>query len=388
MRIVLFNPFYLPIRNPRTLRIRRIIQSLKLNYSVILFCSKNSISKDQTESLVTKVGLKIFLQQNLNNSQILSRLATTLKKFIWPDSYVFHNLSIGLSYWLKYSKPLDVVITISQPFSTHLIGLLLKLKNPKICWIADIGDNYSENPTNSLYPLFKPLMKYYEKRILTKSDFIVFNSEFIKTYYLSKYLLDSNKIHIIPNGSAIDFAHFYKLHSDHLILSYIGNTYEPVRNGVRELGLLLQALSMSGMDLEKIEIWLVGKQCDALIAFVQQMKCVKIIYCDSESDLLTIYQKTNILLNFANINYPGLPSKLDEYKQSGLPIINFYFGSDDPAINYLGNEEHILNFKLENQEPSMLISFIEKYRNFHFKQVGLEDGIDTLWLELIKKTNQ
>lgn len=160
MRIVLFNPFYLPIRNPRILRIRRIIQSLKLNYSVILFCSKNSISKDQTESLVTKVGLKIFLQQNLNNSHILLRLTTTLKKFIWPDSYVFHNLSIGLSYWIKYSKPLDVVITISQPFSTHLIGLLLKLKNPKICWIADIGDNYSENPTNSLYPLFKPFLNF------------------------------------------------------------------------------------------------------------------------------------------------------------------------------------------------------------------------------------
>ncbi len=388
MRIVLFNPFYLPIRNPRTLRIRRIIQSLKLNYFVMLFCSKNSSSEDQTESLITRVGLIIFLQQKLNSSRILSRLAITLKKFIWPDSYVFHNLSIAILYWLKHSKPLDVVITISQPFSTHLIGLLLKLKNPKICWIADIGDNYSENPTNSLYPLFKPLMKYYEKRILTKSDFIVFNSEFIKAYYLSKYLLDSNKIHIIPNGSAIDFTHFYKLHSDHLILSYIGNTYEPVRNGVRELGLLLQAFSMSGMDLEKIEIWLVGKQCDALIAFVQQMKWVKIFYCDSESELLTIYQKTNILLNFANINYPGLPSKLDEYKLSGLPIINFYFGSDDPAINYLGNEEHTLHYKLENLEPSMLISFIEKYRNFHFKQVGLKDGIDTLWLELLKKTNQ
>jgi hypothetical protein len=47
-----------------------------------------------------------------------------------------------------------------------------------------------------------------------------------------------------------------------------------------------------------------------------------------------------------------------------------------------------MHYKLENLEPSMLISFIEKYRNFHFKQVGLEDGIDTLWLELIKKTNQ
>jgi len=231
-------------------------------------------------------------------------------------------------------------------------------------------------------------MKYYEKRILKKSDFIVFNSEVLKTYYLSNFSVDSDKIHIIPNGSAIDFTHFYKIHSDHLILSYIGNTYEPVRDGVKELGLLLQTLSMGGMDLEKVEIWLVGRQCDALIAFVQQMKWVKIVYCDSESELLTIYQKTNILLNFGNINYPGLPSKLDEYKQSGLPIINFYFGSDDPSINYLGNEEYIMHYKHDNHEPSMLISFIKKYRNFHFKQLGLRDDIDTLWLELIKKTNQ
>lgn len=387
MRIVLFSPFYLPIRNPRTLRIRRMIQSIKSHYSVILFCSRNMVSKDQTESLVSRVGLKIFLQQNMNNSQMLSRIVMALKKFIWPDSYVFHNLSIAISYWLKYSKLTDVVITISQPFSTHLIGLLLKLKNPKICWIADIGDNYSENPTNSLFLLFKPLMKYYEKRILIKSDFIVFNSEVLKTYYLSKFSFDSDKIHIIPNGSAIDFNHLSSLHSDQLIISFIGNTYEPVRTGVREIELLIQALSLSKMDMAKVEIWLVGKQCISLIEFVKGLDWVKMKYCDSESELLTVYQKTNILINFANINYPGLPSKLDEYKQSGLPIINFYFRSDDPSINYLGNEEHIMHYKHDNQEPSMLISFIKKFRNFHFKQLGLRDDIDTLWIDLIKKTN-
>ena len=172
-------------------------------------------------------------------------------------------------------------------------------------------------------------------------------------------------------------------------LSFIGNTYENVREGIKELQLILDTINSLHCKEIHTQIYLAGTQYIRLLELFQHNPGINFIPALKEIDLLELYQKTNILINFANKNYPGLPSKLYEYMLTGLPIIHFTFGSPDPSIPFLSDYPKFLIFHLELDKPEKLINFILENKNSCISSVpNPKYSPDDKWISLINSLDK
>lgn len=104
---------------------------------------------------------------------------------------------------------------------------------------------------------------------------------------------------------------------------------------MKELDILEKLLELDS----DIKLLFIGHFHQEFKMFVNQSailkRAVHFNVVHSDKDLESHYAEVSILLNFSNSNYAGLPSKLIEYEQSALPIINFYSDKDEASLNFL-----------------------------------------------------
>lgn len=355
MRIVVFTCNYPPRMNPRAFRVEKFVKLISHEYEILVVTSKimGSIEKELN---VIRCGFTLNLDSTLRNSIKKYKFIRFLHKAFWPDDQFLFQFYFLINYLFRIRKRDDLIITVSHPFSSHMIGWFLK----KVCrhkWIADIGDIYFGNQHHS------KLSKWYERTILNSVDHIVVNAESVRNHFLKLYSLKPEIITVIQNGIHIDVSKIRKTKSDTIRLSYIGNTYEGIREAIPELEALLRLTILD--TSHKYLIQLFGKQYFKVIEWCEKNPgLICISYCKNEEDLIEAYSKTDLLINFANKNNPGLPSKLEEYIASGLPVINFYYTEHDPSRLFL-NSNTSLAYSCNLNAPDLqaLKEFIEFNRN-------------------------
>jgi len=141
-----------------------------------------------------------------NKMSRIGRLALYIRSnFFIPDARVGWNkyaLEAGLQIIEK--EKIDVIITTSPPHSTQLIGLALKKKFPKIKWIADLRDPWTDiyyYPKLSHTERSKKKDRAYEKEVLLNSDAVTVTSPLTKKLYAGKIEKHyENKFYTITNG--------------------------------------------------------------------------------------------------------------------------------------------------------------------------------------------
>ena len=114
---------------------------------------------------------------------------------------------------------------------------------PKRIWIADIGDLYLNNPNQKLPKWVSPLLRCFQSLVLNKSDYVILNSEEIFEHYKNNFQLNTLKTRVIYNGSLLNFVGLKSITNNFTNLSFIGNTYENVREGIKELQLILDTIN-------------------------------------------------------------------------------------------------------------------------------------------------
>ena len=376
MKIYLLSPHKFPTRNPRTLRIEGVRKILSQKWTV------------QTLSTIlqSKISNKKY---QTNNNFSKTKFARLLKLIAYPDVYIIDNIIISFKYIFIHSNKDNVLITFSHPFSTHFTGLVSKMIWPKRIWIADIGDLYLNNPNQKLPKWVSPLLKCFESLVINKSDYVVLNSEEIFEYYKNNFQLNTLKTRVIYNGSLLNFVGLKSITNNFTNLSFIGNTYENVREGIKELQLIVDTINSLHCKEIHTQIYLAGTQYIRLLEQFRHNPGINFIPALKEIDLLELYQKTNILINFANKNYPGLPSKLYEYMLTGLPIIHFTYGFPDPSIPFLSDYPKFLIFHLELDKPEKLINFILENKNSCISSVpNPKYSPDDKWISLINSLDK
>lgn len=333
MRVIVFSHNYPPMRNPRSFRIRNLEQSGFFGKDYLIFSNFKLVSSqlvnltnesDQKKWKFKKSNFLTYLKNGIRNNSF----SNYLSKCIIPDRFIFLQIYYLLFYLFRYRKKDDLIYTVSNPFSSHLIGIILK-KYFKHTWHADIGDVYY-SMTTANWNIHRAL----ERRVVYYSDQLILNSESIKNHFINKYSIGMEKMLIIPNGVSIKFDRKIRAAASVLRFSYIGNTYHPVRPGMKEVEFILNFIQTKSKH--PIILQLFGNQNQELvnIAF-QNPLSMRIDYCNTDQELEAAYANTDLLINFANINHPGLPSKLEEYVKSGIPIINFIHTEGDSSIEYL-----------------------------------------------------
>ena len=132
-------------------------------------------------------------------------------------------------------EKIELVLISSPPHSSQLVGLKLKSKYPRLKWIADLRDPW----TDIFY--YKDMLHTkgasakdaaFEKRVVENADaLVVVSTPILKSYHSKSAGVPESKIHVIPNGfDEDDFQHSEEQHNESFTITYVGtiaDSYNP-----------------------------------------------------------------------------------------------------------------------------------------------------------------
>lgn len=208
------------------------------------------INKIHPKIKIIKVRDALVEFESIIKSKIISKIISFLS---FPDRNVFWAINVYLRF---RNFNYDVVMTTSHPYSSHIIGVLFKNKNPSISLIVDYRDAWNLNPSlkyTKKYPLLHLLSGPLERYINRKSDKIITVST-----KLTKYILTEKKIDVIYNAfDEDDFENNYtKKESEKFTIFYMGSIYAErnFNNFILALNNFLKKISDVQKKLVKIKI--------------------------------------------------------------------------------------------------------------------------------------
>lgn len=179
-----------------------------------------------------------------------------VKSISFPDTYmplIIRGVKDG--YKLVREENIDVLYTISYPFTGHLIGLILS-EITDVSWLAEFQDPWVTNPI--LNDSWKMPHQVLEEKVVYNSDKIVYNYgiQVPDNYFKEYYGIPNEKILCLncPGSTGFDFNRFNEIqpafNESRFTIVYAGSFYggqhtpeqflESVANFVDKLGLTQQ----------------------------------------------------------------------------------------------------------------------------------------------------
>ncbi len=323
--------------SPRGLKWSRIANKLKNKYDLIEIKEKFSNIKSNSRPKSFFTYFKF------------------LRFFRWPD-YATLWLLKQLPKIFTISKP-KKIISVSHPFSSHIIGLLLKIKFRDVKWIIDIGDPFGievKIPANSW--IFSPLNKFIERIALRKANIINVNSKELKKSYIRTYQIPENKINVVnpiyDNNSKkyFNFTGGFKM-------IYGGRFYKnerPISNIIEFADFLRNKEIKFSIDIfgdinaeNKKE--LTNQRLSSFIRIHESL---------AYDELQKEYSNYDFIINMSNKSDYQVPSKIPELLAQHKPIINITQNNNDYFSKASKNFDHILNFRIEGNNELIVKKFM------------------------------
>lgn len=381
MKILLVTYFYSPDSNPRSERWSQIVDFWeKEGHSIFVVTAskqntdiiENKKIKRSRENKLGRIRRKIT-NHNLNvgnfsdgkNISIFDKLyfffISKLKLIIkfsynfflkntqWPDfAWTWINQAYKDTKKVIDSEgPFDILISVSHPFSSHMVAKRIKKITPKLSWIVDIGDPFcflDDSQPNNFY-LYKGLNKRKEKEIFSLCDYASVTNQETKEIYSFLFPESKNKIKVIEpllndnffkRNKAVESSITKKREGKKkLKLIYVGTLYSKIRNPVF-LMKLLERLSV--IIPEDIEMHFYGLTNDIDISKLIFKNFSYFFHGEiSKEDSYYKLFESDILVNISNTTNFQLPSKLVDYAITGKPILNISFIKDDASSKFLEN---------------------------------------------------
>ena len=282
------------------------------------------------------------------NNAILKRLHDlTWKKIYWPDHaclWFFSALNAAKQMLALYRY--DLLLTVSLPFTSHLIGLNLKNIFPEVPWAIDVGDPFffqTESPSNNHW-LYAKLNYNLEKRVIRKSGVIFVTTEGTRQEYIRQFPGSLGKVVVIPplisypKTPPISKSALFSS-KDKIRFVFIGTLYRDIRNPC----FLLQLFTAFGQiyGLDRVELHFFGNVSDCRHYFKPYTELIgESIFLHGligHGEAFQAIREADILVNIGNLTSFQLPSKVVEYVSTGKPILNISKVADDSSAQFLRN---------------------------------------------------
>jgi len=322
----------------------------------------------------------------------------TWKKVYWPDYACLWYFPA----WEKAKQLLklynyDALISVSHPFTGHLVGLSLKKYYPKIQWIVDNGDPFcflEHRPTNN-YQLYKKMNYASEREILRCADIITVTTESTLETYASLFPESANKIYVIPPlislpcNDVVNGLIFPR--NQKIRLLFVGTLYRTIRNPnflLQIFGELLQTYLA-----DKLELHFFGSIHDCQECFAPYQRWLdNKIFLHGIVDRSKVFQamrEADVLVNIGNVTPFELPSKLVEYVSIGKPILNIVRSENDSSVEFLEAYPGSMNLMdnastLVEVQLNEVLQFLEHPP--HIENQKLQNWLATFQIEKIADT--
>jgi len=319
----------------------------------------------------------------------------TWKQVYWPDcSCLWYFPVLKKVKQLLSTQKYDNLISVSEPFTGHLVGLSVKKKFPEITWIVDIGDPFCfiENRPPNNHNLYKKLNYSAERNVFKNADSISVTTKRTLEKYVALFPESSMKIHLIPpllslsTTTSPENSIFPK--DGKIRFVFVGTLYSKMRNPDLLLQLFQKLLQTHIGD--KLELHFFGKINDCYQDFAPYEILIGTkIFCHglvSHSQAYKAMKEANILVNIGNKSPYELPSKVVEYTSFGKPVLNIAKIEKDTSMEFFNAYPASLCL-LESGETwdsahvDKLVQFIEKPP--HLERTQLQQWLAPYQIESI-----
>lgn len=374
--LVISHDFY-PDNSPNTYRWFNVLRSWtdkNLEIYVVTSHQKNLLRYEEIDGMkIYRVGNRAMdiLKERLLSKQVISQeqnkinvhslkkvslikkiYNSTWKKIFFPDfAFLWQSPAFTISKKLIREKDIYNVITVSWPFSAHVVGYRLKNKL-NINWIADTIDPFFLSAAVNNQFLFKSLNFCYEKKILFKADSLTLLTEKLKDKYSEIFPLIANKITVnhnvfVPYVYDIDTLKS-SLDINVTILVFVG-TLSPVTRTPKNILILFKNLLMFNPSLQ-LHFYGNLEQCDEDFKEYNDLLNRNLFLhgFTPRVEIVSIIQKASAVINIGNLNQYQEPSKLVEFIYLKKKILNICSISDDTSAEMLKSYPLHVNVKISD----------------------------------------
>lgn len=299
---------------------------------------------------------------------VVMRIAGWLYRTFWKN--IFFPDDACLWYFparkkvleLLKSQSFDGLISVSLPFTGHLVGLAAKRQFPALPWLADIGDPFTiqAQPLNNAL-LYGRLSRRLERKILEKADGVVVTNPAAAAAYQAVFGAVSQKIKVIPPllHPGMDAAKpevselgalFTPSEQTALHIGYFGAFYAPVRTPDAFLNLLEQTFARYPEWRTRLNVHFFGDIFPEFWENLTRQPVIRLYGLRSRKEVRSAMKRMDILLNIGNITDFQLPSKAAEYFASGKPVVHLSYRQNDPFVAFWGDAPGLFQIKVEKHK--------------------------------------
>lgn len=222
-------------------------------------------------------------------------------------------------------NPIDVVVSVSLPFYTHVVACMFKQKHPDVRWVTFTTDPFAYNEANPVVGYKRKRSIALEQKIYDTCDYCI-STEELYVNIIDDFKIDSSKVLKLPfllsTSPSGDNTPSIRDDSNPVEILYAGYLYHKIRNPklMMETFSLIPEINFN-MNVAGDRLcrkYLAGK-------FPSHIKIRGLVSREEYLKLLTF---NDVFVNLSNTIRLQAPSKLLELVSTGKPIINFYHHED------------------------------------------------------------
>ncbi len=312
----------------------------------VLTAQKQAFDEPLDLHLSELEGVKVFeiagsgpinLIGKLFKFERLKRLAKKLRSWIRRGGSISIDPRIG---WRDQAKQIsikladnaDVVVSTYGPAASHLIGFDMKIANPKLVWVADYRDLWSQSHTVQLSETGRGNMRNLEIETVGKNADLI---TAVSADMVAKLeCLTDRKPLLVPNGFEIDGKQLCERLSDQprlpegpLRIVYTGMIYEGHRDPTPLLEALVKLDSENRLKKGSVTIDFYGARVDLVKRLAENRKYapfIRLMGHVGRDEALSAQVSAGILLLLESPSPEArgvLTGKLFEYMTAGRPIL-------------------------------------------------------------------
>ena len=390
MNVMIITHSYLPSFSPRALRWSAIAEQWvkKGNQVDVLSSSNGSPCLQERVNGVRIYRIEgFFLQRRRGQlgalqgssggkfARWLRRLyEVSWKRIYWPDyACLWYYAASRKAKELLGRKRYEVIISVSLPFTNHLVGMWLQKNSKDVPWLVDVGDPFSFSEMRHLnnHVLYRKLNERVEGAVFTRADWVTVTTEEVSSLYKQKFPENAYKMNVIPpllnEREELNKASAVKLNEGKINISYVGNFYRSIREPDVLLSLLESVLKADPALRETVAFHIFGNTDRFPTAFEKskELEQVCTLHGSVEHSFVgQIIGQSQMLINLGNTTCYQLPSKIVEYAASGKPIINICTSQSDSSLRFLRNYSLTMNVLMKGKTPlspiGELVRFIKE----------------------------
>lgn len=347
MKILIISGIFYPEQTPRTFRTSELaIQLAKYGHDVKLIVPRGDfdfVSYSKKYNVEVQTYKPWNTTTKISGSKFLNRVWSRCMRqfFSYPQIKILRNLRKVL---LKNDVKYDLLISIAAPHAVHwTIGLLYK-SGKKIAdkWIADCGDPFMLNATDSFAPPF--YFRYLEELWNKECDFITVPTDSSYRGYYPEY---HHKIRVIPQGFNFEEVKLDEYCINPVPTFAFSGAFILKRRDPRPI---LDYMLEKGYNFKAI---FYTKQIEFLEGYAEYNDKIEVRSYIPRLDLIKELSKMDFLLNLENGTNVQTPSKLIDYALAKRPILSLNCQNINKIVL-----DQFMNGNYDNQR---IIENLEKY---------------------------